>query len=521
MSEENLQQKLAEAQETIDTLRQELTETNREVMALTLDLDRRMDHLRALNALGSIINQARGVEELLQRAIDESLRLVGVEAAGILLINREAGLLRQIAHRGISQTFAEEVQRWRLGEGMAGTVAQTGEPVVIDHLEEYPGAFQAFLEREHIQSIASIPLIGSQGVLGVMNLATSHHGHFDDQAVDLLLAIGRQIAVGVERARLHEETQTWAEELEHRVRKRTAELEAVNRQLEQEIAERRRAEEELRRHQEHLEEIVEERTQELRESRRRIAEALELNHKIIGASSVGITAYEASGDCVLANASAAQIIGATREQILDQNFRSIQSWQDAGLLQGAETALDEDRQVREEVRVVSTFGRDIWIDCRFVPFILRGQPHLLLVIDDVTEQKRLQEKLIRQEKLATLGRLAGSVSHELRNPLGAIKNAAYFLTMAVDAPDPDVQEALEILEREVDRSEGVIQGLLDFARSEPPTRREVDLNHVVEAMLERLAVPPEVEVSLRLDRQILLLSHRRGGGDDAGPYRKA
>jgi signal transduction histidine kinase len=115
-------------------------------------------------------------------------------------------------------------------------------------------------------------------------------------------------------------------------------------------------------------------------------------------------------------------------------------------------------------------------------------------MDDVTEQKRLQEQLIRQEKLATLGRLSGSVSHELRNPLGAIKNAAYFLKMVVDDPDPDVQEALRILEREVDRSEGVIKGLLDFARSEPPVRQDVEVNRVLEQTLTRLEVPAQVEV---------------------------
>jgi PAS domain S-box-containing protein len=630
MTEEELKRQLADAESTIATLREELTETNREVMALSLELGERVDELRALNAMAKIANEARGVEDLLERAIDEALHLLGVDGAAAMLIDEARGTLVLRAHRGLSEAFVDQVDEWALGEGMAGRVAQTGEPAAIDQAGAYPGPFRAIVEREHIQSVASIPLIGSQGVVGVVNMSTAEAARFDAQSLDLLTALGRQIAVGVERARLHEETRAWAQELEDRVRERTAELRTANEQLRAEVADRERAEaelraseerlqfladnavdvvwqmdkrmtftylspslyqmvgfkpeewvgthvwehttrreffkmgrhalrmfkeygtadrvsfetrmfnrdgelidveivgkplvkdgkliglqgstrdisqrkeaqEELRRHKEHLEEIVEERTQELRETQARIGEALELNRTIIDASTVGITAYDASGDCVLGNASAAQIVGATKDQILDQNFREIRSWQDAGLAEAADEALKEGDSVRKETHVVSTFDKELWLDCRFLPFTLGGEPHVLVVMDDVTEQKRLQARLIAQEKLATLGRLAGSVSHELRNPLGAIKNAAYFLTMAVDEPDQDVQEALDILEREVDRSEGVIKGLLDYARSEPPTRRDVSVNVLVREAVARAEVPPKTEVVANLDQDL-------------------
>lgn len=252
----------------------------------------------------------------------------------------------------------------------------------------------------------------------------------------------------------------------------------------------------LRKHREHLEELVEERTRELREAHQRITEVLALNQSIITASSLGITAYDASGVCVLANQSAAQIIGATEEQVLRQNFYHLASWRESNLLQIAEEALTSGSETRKEVHVQSTFGRDIWIDCRFVPFTLGGQPHLLLLTDDVTEQRELQQRLIRQQRLAVLGELAGGVGHELRNPLGAIKNAAYFLNMVLpeQTSDPEVEEALEILEREVIQSERIIGGLLDYARTRSPVRREVDLNDIARAALSRVDVPQCIEV---------------------------
>jgi signal transduction histidine kinase len=91
------------------------------------------------------------------------------------------------------------------------------------------------------------------------------------------------------------------------------------------------------------------------------------------------------------------------------------------------------------------------------------------------ELQDAQEQLICKEKLAVLGQLAGGVGHELRNPLAAIKNTAYFLDMVLEEPDPKVKEMLEILEKKVDTCERIISSLLDFARVKSPTRRKVNI----------------------------------------------
>jgi len=121
-----------------------------------------------------------------------------------------------------------------------------------------------------------------------------------------------------------------------------------------------------------------------------------------------------------------------------------------------------------------------------------------LVEERIRELQETQEQLIRQEKLAVLGQLAGGVGHELRNPLGTIKNAVYFLNMVVEERDPDVQEMFEILEQEVNRSERIIDDLLNFARERPPLRLAVDLNEVVRTALSRVQIPENVEVASQL-----------------------
>jgi len=115
------------------------------------------------------------------------------------------------------------------------------------------------------------------------------------------------------------------------------------------------------------------------------------------------------------------------------------------------------------------------------------------------ELKDAQEELVRKEKLAILGQLAGGVGHDLRNPLGAIKNAAYFLNMVLEEPDPEVKETLEILEKEVGTSEAIISSLLDFARAKPPAKRKISVNEILQETLSRITVPENVEVVQELD----------------------
>ncbi len=117
-----------------------------------------------------------------------------------------------------------------------------------------------------------------------------------------------------------------------------------------------------------------------------------------------------------------------------------------------------------------------------------------MVEERTRELREAQGQVVYKERLATLGQVAGGVAHELRNPLAAIRNAAYFLSMAVSDAEPEVKEALEILEGEVLASERTIKSLLDFARREFAVPREVDLPHVVQGALSRVPVPENVDV---------------------------
>jgi signal transduction histidine kinase len=114
------------------------------------------------------------------------------------------------------------------------------------------------------------------------------------------------------------------------------------------------------------------------------------------------------------------------------------------------------------------------------------------------ELQEAQSALVRREKLAILGQLSGSVGHELRNPLGVMTNAVYYLEAVLTDAPPMVQEYLGILKAQIGLSEKIIGDLLDYARIKPPQLEHVSLSALVNEQLERINVPSTTTVVTRI-----------------------
>jgi len=117
-----------------------------------------------------------------------------------------------------------------------------------------------------------------------------------------------------------------------------------------------------------------------------------------------------------------------------------------------------------------------------------------------------QEELVRNEKLAILGQLSGSVGHELRNPLGVMNNAVYFLKSVMAGGEETVMEYLDIIKHEIDNSERIITDLLDFARTKPPRKMAVMVGGLMGESLARCAIPDNVEIQSDIPDKLPLLN---------------
>ena len=158
-----------------------------------------------------------------------------------------------------------------------------------------------------------------------------------------------------------------------------------------------------------------------------------------------------------------------------------------------------------EIRHLQVFRKEV---------LWNGKRQFQAIYQDITERKRMehelrevQEKLIRSERLAAIGQLAGGVGHELRNPLGAIKNAAYYVKGKVarselSQKEPRVMEFLDIMEDEINSSNKIINDLLGFSRVGKPSVSPTQIKNVIEAALSRTPIPENIKLAKKLDADL-------------------
>jgi signal transduction histidine kinase len=107
-----------------------------------------------------------------------------------------------------------------------------------------------------------------------------------------------------------------------------------------------------------------------------------------------------------------------------------------------------------------------------------------------------QQEVVRTEKLAFLGQLAGGVGHELRNPLGVMTNAVHYLGLVLHDAPQTVVEYLGILRTQIGLAERIVGDLLDSARVKAPQREAVAARDLFSEQLKRIAIHPGVTVSV-------------------------
>lgn len=123
-----------------------------------------------------------------------------------------------------------------------------------------------------------------------------------------------------------------------------------------------------------------------------------------------------------------------------------------------------------------------------------------------SETKRIQaeldktrEQLIVRTRLASIGQVAASIAHELRNPLGAARNAAYYIKRYVSRPEPDLIEHLNIIDEEINAADHIITDLMNMTRSTPPVMQEMDFGQIVREVLGRVKLGEQVHCRISLD----------------------
>ena len=552
-------------------------------------LRRRAEELAALQATVLDITSRHDLAVLLETIVERAARLLRVSSGGMYLCDpqkREARCV--VAHR---TPYDVKGTVLKYGEGAAGTVAETGKPLLVDDYRSWEGRAVAYEQTKPFVAVLGVPVIWQGQVTGVIDVLDDRPQHFTKADQELLTLFANHAAIAIENARLLEQEKRHAEE--------------------------------LTRYSTNLEQLVFERTGKLAKSERRFRELADLLPQIV-------FEIDTKGDFKFVNRVAFAITGYTEEELREglnalqmfapeersrvmENMRRIlggealpareyvalrkdgstfpalvhsspiiQSGKPVGLrgividITDRKRAEEELRSARERLEYVVTSNPaviytgkpladysdwhltyisesvvtllgfepkdfvghpEFWDshvppeDVRYVrggiPVLwkkgqhafefrflhrdgtlrwIREEARVVRYADgkpievsgywtDVTERKRLEEELVRSQRLAAIGELAAMVGHDLRNPLTGIMGATYNLrTEESSKLSKEGKKMLDLIEEAIRRSDKIINDLQEYSGELHLEPRQTDAKSITKDALESVKIPRTIRV---------------------------
>jgi PAS domain S-box-containing protein len=170
--------------------------------------ERRVRELSALHLISVTCSQSLGIHEILNRSLDQALEVLQADAGGVYLLDEQEKVLRLRAYRSVSSDVVEDIDYLRLGEGFSGKVVESGQPLIVDDVRTDPRLTREMLNREDLHALLSVPLKSRTGTIGTLWVASRPPSRrFLESERDWLTAVGGQVGLALENARLSDEVQ--------------------------------------------------------------------------------------------------------------------------------------------------------------------------------------------------------------------------------------------------------------------------------------------------------------------------
>lgn len=235
---------------------------------------------------------------------------------------------------------------------------------------------------------------------------------------------------------------------------------------------------------------------EARRTEASLAELQALHEDIVQSVASGLLTVDRDGRITAMNRTAetlcrqshADLRGGTWEEIFDQAPSFAHTWESLAR-RGRSPFRFEARLIRRDgsrlpVGVSASFlRRELGVICSF---------------QDLTEIKRMEERIRHADRLAAIGRFAAGLAHEIRNPIGSIRGSVEVLRESLDPPGDD-RRLMDIILRESDRLDGIITEFLEFSRPKALARVDTDIVGMLEEIL--LLLSHESPTTVRIVRE--------------------
>jgi signal transduction histidine kinase len=191
--------------------------------------------LMALSRVSAAISGLHELDAILRIGLDNVLTIMNGTVGGIMLLDEPTQTLFYRVYHGLSAKYTEEL-RLKLGEGIAGKVAQSGRAVLLEDISSEPNALRTdLLSLEGLRAFICVPLRAKDNVLGVLNVASHTPHSFTKEDVHLLHSIGDQLGTAIEQATLHERLRKARERLRKLARQNLVAEEEERRRIAREL----------------------------------------------------------------------------------------------------------------------------------------------------------------------------------------------------------------------------------------------------------------------------------------------
>lgn len=186
----------------------------------------RADEIAALHAITLDITSTVELQSVLESIVAKATDLLSGLSGGLYLCDNQKREVRCVVSFNTKNDHTGTVLEF--GEGAAGQVAETGEPLVIDDYRTWEGRAEVFQEEEAFQAILSVPISWQDQIEGVLHvLRNSDDARFEQTDLELLMTLANNAAIGIQNFRLLQQIQNHADELEEAVEDRTSELQIL------------------------------------------------------------------------------------------------------------------------------------------------------------------------------------------------------------------------------------------------------------------------------------------------------
>lgn len=168
-------------------------------------LGRRLAELNALYKAGHSLSTTIEIKELLTQIMELATKVIGARSGSVMLLDIDKNSLRIKASIGIKDEIVQTTDL-PLGSSIAGSVAQTGKPVIIENIETDPDFRRKAKTQYETKSLLSVPLQVKGNIIGVINLTDKiSEDKFSEEDLKLLMALASQAAIAIDDAQHYEE----------------------------------------------------------------------------------------------------------------------------------------------------------------------------------------------------------------------------------------------------------------------------------------------------------------------------